>query len=297
MKTKLTRRKMLQKSATLALGSAFLMHVPVRIFGGNQEKPSRVVLIRDKALLDASGNINTQVLSTMVDEGMIKLTRSGSPAEAWKQIIRPEDVVGIKTNYWNPLRTPIELENIIKARVMATGVTEGNVSINDRGVLNDPVFKRATALINTRPMRTHAWSGVGSLLKNYIMFTPQPSSFHGDSCADLAKLWELPGVKGKTRLNILVMITPLFHGVGSHHFNKEYTWPYQGLILGFDPVAVDAVGVKILEARRKEYFKEDRPLNPPAKHIALADTRHHLGNADMSRIDLVKSGWQEGLLV
>jgi hypothetical protein len=62
-------------------------------------------------------------------------------------------------------------------------------------------------------------------------------------------------------------------------------------------VAVDAVGVKILEARRKEYFKEDRPLNPPAKHIALADTRHHLGNADMARIDLVKSGWQEGLLI
>lgn len=297
MQTKLTRRKMLQKSATLTLGSAFLMHAPTRIFGGNQEKPSRIVLIRDKALLDASGNINQQVLSAMVDEGMVKLTRSGSPAEAWKQIIRPEDVVGIKTNYWNPLRTPIELENIIKARVMATGVIEGNISINDRGVLNDPVFKRATALINTRPMRTHAWSGVGSLLKNYIMFTPQPSSYHGDSCADLAKLWELPGVKGKTRLNILVMITPLFHGVGSHHFNKEYTWPYQGLILGFDPVAVDAVGVKILEARRKEYFKEDRPLNPPAKHIALADTRHHLGNADMSRIDLIKSGWQEGLLV
>lgn len=297
MQTKLTRRKMLQKSATLALGSAFLMHAPARVFGSSQEKQSRVVLIRDKALLDASGNINQQVLSAMVDEGMVKLTRTGSPAEAWNRIIRPEDVVGIKTNYWNPLRTPIELENIIKARVMATGVIEGNVSINDRGVLNDPVFKRATALINTRPMRTHAWSGVGSLLKNYIMFTPQPSAYHGDSCADLAKLWELPGVKGKTRLNILVMITPLFHGVGSHHFNKEFTWPYQGLILGFDPVAVDAVGVKILEARRKEYFKEDRPLNPPAKHIALADTRHHLGNADMSGIDLVKSGWQEGLLI
>jgi hypothetical protein len=115
MQTKLTRRIMLQKSATLALGSAFLMHAPARVFGSSQEKPSRVVLIRDKALLDASGNINQQVLSAMVDEGMVKLTRSGSPAEAWNRIIRPEDVLGIKTNYWDPLRTPIELENIIKA--------------------------------------------------------------------------------------------------------------------------------------------------------------------------------------
>jgi hypothetical protein len=297
MQTRITRRKMLQDSTTLALGSAFLMHAPARIFGSSQEKSSRVVLIRNKALLDTSGNIDRHVLSAMVDEAIVKLTRTGSPEEAWKHIVRPEDIVGIKTNFWEPLRTPVELEDLLKSRVLQAGVTEGNVSVNDRGVLNDPIFKRATALINTRPMRTHAWSGVGSLLKNYIMFTPQPSSYHGDSCADLAKLWELPGVKGKTRLNILVMITPLFHGVGSHHFNKEYTWPYQGLILGFDPVAVDAVGVRILEAKRKEYFKEDRPLNPPAKHIALADTRHHLGNADMSRIELVKSGWQEGLLV
>jgi hypothetical protein len=61
--------------------------------------------------------------------------------------------------------------------------------------------------------------------------------------------------------------------------------------------AVDSVGVRILEAKRKEYFKEDKPLNPPAKHIYLADTRHHLGTADLSRIDLVRAGWEEGLLI
>ena len=31
--------------------------------------------------------------------------------------------------------------------------------------------------------------------------------------------------------------------------------------------------------------------------IALADTEHHLGNADMSRIDFVRLGWREGSLV
>jgi hypothetical protein len=92
----------------------------------------------------------------MVDEGMMELTGAGSPSEAWKTIIRPDDVVGIKSNYWNSLRTPFELEKIIKAGVAGTGVSEGNIGINDRGVLNDPVFKKATALINTRPMRTHA---------------------------------------------------------------------------------------------------------------------------------------------
>jgi hypothetical protein len=297
MSTKLTRRKMLQDTAAMALGGTFLLNAPFRVFGNAPETKSRVVLVRNEALLNSSGLIDQQVLAAMLDEAVVKLTQTKVPAEAWKKIIKPADVVGIKSNFWRELRTPPELENIIKSRVIGAGVKEGDVSINDRGVLNDPVFKRATALINTRPSRTHAWSGVGSLLKNYIMFTPQPSAYHNDSCADLAKLWQLPEVKDKTRLNILVMINPLFHIVGSSHFSNEFTWPYKGILVGFDPVAVDSVGVQILQTKRKQHFKEDRPLNPPAKHIYLADTRHHLGNADFSKIELIRSGWTDGILI
>jgi len=296
MKPSITRRKMIQDSATLALGTTVLMNSPFSMLGGNQQKQSRVILVRDEALLDGAGKIDQNVLSKMLDEALLKLTMVNSPADAWRKIVMPDDVVGIKTNIWNALRTPPELESILKSRVLEAGVKESNVSVNDRGVLNDPVFKRSTALINVRPMRAHAWSGVGSMIKNYIMFLPQPSSIHGDSCADLAQIWSQPGVKDKTRLNILVMITPLFHLVGTN-FNKEYTWAYKGLVVGYDPVAVDAVGLQIIQAKRKDYFHEDRPLNPPAKHIALADTRHHLGNADLSRIDLVKIGWSEASLV
>jgi hypothetical protein len=63
--------------------------------------------------------------------------------------------------------------------------------------------------------------------------------------------------------------------------------------VGFDPVAVDTTGLKIIEAKRKDYFKEDRPLNPPAKHILAADTRYHLGVSDPSKIELIKLGWEE----
>jgi hypothetical protein len=296
-KNVITRRSLLKKAAALAAGSALLMNFPVRIFGSSGNKQSRVVLIRDEAVIDAEGKVNAAVMQDMVDKAILELTSESSFQRAWKSIIRPGDVVGIKTNEWNYLATPPELENAIKRRVIEAGVHADNISISDRNVLSDPVFKKATALINVRPMRTHAWSGVGSLIKNYIMFTDKPSSYHGDSCADLATLFELPAVKGKSRLHILVMLTPLFHGVGPHHFNKEYTWPYKGIIAGFDPVAVDSVGLQIIQARRKEYFGEDKPLNPPAKHILLADTRHHLGTADPELIDLVKLGWQKGVMV
>ena len=297
MQPKITRRKMLQNSAALALGSTVILNSPFSILSNKQNAKTRVVLIRDEKLFDTSGTINEQVLSKMLDDAVMKLTDNTTAANAWSSIIKPADVVGVKTNTWPSFPTPPVLEKIIKTRVLAAGVKETDLSIKDQPVKTDPVFLRSTALINVRPMRAHAWSGVGSMLKNYIIFLPEPSSIHGDSCADLAQIWSRPELKGKTRLNILVMITPLFHIVGSNYYNKEYTWPYNGLIVGFDPVAVDSTGLRIIQAKRKEYFKEDRPLNPPAKHIELADTRHHLGTSDPAKIDLVKMGWTESIYI
>jgi hypothetical protein len=75
------------------------------------------------------------------------------------------------------------------------------------------------------------------------------------------------------------------------------TWPYRGLLVGRDPVAVDSTGVRILLAKRMEFFGEERPLVPPPKHVYLADTRHHLGTADPAKIEVVKLGWEEGVLI
>jgi hypothetical protein len=233
----------------------------------------------------------------MLDEAVTTLLDEKDAVKAWKRLIKPTDVVGIKSNEWQPICTPPELEEAIKQRIRNAGVTESNIGINDRGVLADPLFKRATALINVRPLRTHHWSGVGSLIKNYIIFTEDHSSYHDDSCADLASIWELPIVKGKTRLNILVLFTPLFHGMGPHHYSPDYTWPYMGLLVGLDPVAVDATGVRILLAKRRQHFGEERPLNPPPKHVFLADTRYHLGTADPRNIELIKLGWDENSFV
>ena len=76
------------------------------------------------------------------------------------------------------------------------------------------------------------------------------------------------------------------------HFDPMYVWPYKGLIVSTDPVAADAVGLRIIQAKRREVFGEDRPLQPTAHHIRLAETVHNLGIADMDRIDLVRQGWE-----
>jgi len=294
-----TRRTFLSMSA---MGTAYFITQSIAQTENTQPTPqagekSRVVVIRDKDLLDTEDNINKKVLEKMVDEGVKTLFQTATPEEAWKKIIKPDDVVGIKSNVSGPPRTPVELEDVLKMKVMAVGVPADKVSVDDRGVLRNPVFQNSTALINTRPMRTHHWSGVGSLLKNYLMFSDKPPSWHADSCANLAGLWDLPIVKGKTRLNILVMITPLFHGKGPHHYNKEYTWNYQGLVIGTDPVACDATGLRILKAKRLQYFGSEQPFAVSPHHIQVAQDKFHIGNADENRIELIKLGWEDGFLI
>ncbi|HOC42065.1 MAG TPA: DUF362 domain-containing protein [Thermoanaerobaculales bacterium] len=258
---------------------------------------SRVVLVRRQDALGEDGSPNGPVLHDMLNEAVAALLGVAEPAAAWQRLIRAGDVVGIKTNAWRQLPTPAVLEEAIRAEVIAAGAAPGDVAVDDRGVRENPVFKRATAYINVRPMRTHHWSGLGTCLKNMIMFVPQPSEYHGDACASLGAIWRLPEIEGKVRLNVLVMLTPQFHGVGPHSFSPAFVWPYKGLLVGIDPVAVDATGARIIEAKRREHFGEERPISPPPHHIQIADTRYGLGVSDPARIDVVRLGWTENALI
>jgi len=258
---------------------------------------ARIVLVRDADALDAGGKPRAEVVARMLDEGVAALTGESGAEAAWAKLVKPADTVGIKSNAWRFLSTTPEIEEALRKRILGAGVTEDRVAIDDRGVLGNPVFQRSTALINARPLRTHHWAGVGSCIKNYIMFSPDPPSWHDDACANLAGLWDLPAVRDKTRLNVLVMLTPLFHGKGPHHFDPRYTWNYRGLILGTDVVAVDATGLRILEAKRQEFFGEDQPFATSPKHIRVAEEKFRLGVADPARIDITRLGPMEGALI
>lgn len=291
-----TRRGFIRATSMAAIGGVITAAAPESVLAQSPSK-TRVVLVRDRSVLDTGGRVRADVVQSMLDTAVTTLTGAKDAAAAWRAIVRPDDVVGIKSNGWSYLPTPPQLEAAIERRLVETGVARADIAVDDQGIRTNPVFRRSTALINTRPMRTHHWAGVGSLIKNYIMFVPDPSSYHPDSCADIATIWNLPAVKGKTRLNVLVLLTPQFHGVGPHSYSPQYVWKYFGLAVGIDPVAVDSVGLRIIEAKRREFFQDPRPLNPPAKHIALADTRHHLGTADPAKIELVRLGEREGGLI
>ena len=291
----ITRRDFLRAGSYVVMGSLMGLSLPKNTSARKTQK-SKVVLIRDDRVVDGN-HIRPDIVKQMLDQAVATLLGAADPQSAWQQLVKPADIVGIKSNVWRPLPTPAALEEKIIARLMEVGVDEHNISVDDRGVDRNPVFQNSTALINIRPIRTHHWSGLGTLLKNYIMFVQQPWNYHGNACERLGSIWLKPGVKGKTRLNILVMLTPLFHGVGPHHFSRRYLWTYGGLIVSTDPVAADATGARIIQSKRNAYFGEDKPISPPPRHIEAADIKYALGNSHPDRIELIKLGWEKDILI
>ncbi|OGB96130.1 MAG: hypothetical protein A2Z31_05375 [candidate division NC10 bacterium RBG_16_65_8] len=261
------------------------------------EAVAKVVLVRHAEAVGAQGQTNGEILQAMLDEAVKTLLGTREPVDAWRMLVKPSNVVGIKSNVWARLPTPRDLEAAIRRRVLEAGVAEKNLDIDDRGVLRNPVFRNATAVVNVRPLRTHHWAGVATCLKNYIPFVPDPPSYHPDGCAALGRIWTLPIVKNKPRLNVLSALTPQFYGRGAHFFDRRYVWPYKGLIVGTDPVAVDTVGAHLLQVKRIAFFGEDRALDVTPHHIQVADKEYHLGVSDLKRIEVIRLGWSDGVLI
>jgi hypothetical protein len=290
----ITRRDFLKGTAGVMLSATLGSTIPSE---GRAQTRSRVILVRDAGVVGPRGETHSKILESMLDEAVQALTGEKEALGGWRTLITKSDTVGIKSNSWRSLPTPPELEEAIRRRIIEVGVAERNIAIDDRGVRNNPVFMNSTALVNVRPVRTHHWAGVGTCIKNYIMFVPTPSAYHPDGCSELGKIWTFPEVKGKTRLNILVALTPQFYGRGANFFDRRYVWPYKGLIVGTDPVAVDAIGAELLRLKRIAYFGEDKALDVAPLHITVAEQKYKLGIADLKRIDIVKVGWKEDILL
>ena len=290
MRKVITRRDFIRGSTFAVLGAAIG-------FSSQQTKKSKVVLIRHPDALDENSRVNADIIQQMLDEAVMTLLDEEDPVKAFERLVKPGEVVGIKSNVWSYLPTPPELEKAIERRVIDAGVKKDDISIDDRSVRKNPVFLKATSLINVRPLRTHYLSGVSGCMKNYIMFAKSQSAYHPNSCADLGTLFSLPQVKGKTRLNILCALTPQYHGRGPHHFNRRYVWNYKGLFVSQDPVAVDALGLRLIMAKRREQLGKDREIPPVPRHIEVADVKHGLGTSDLNKIELIKLGWKEDILI
>jgi hypothetical protein len=254
---------------------------------------SKIVLIRHEAAVDEKHRVNSGIVQEMVDTALKAFTGKQDAVEAWKSLIRPEDTVGVKYTHcgWMRVHTEDAVVTAIVKSLRDLGIPKKRIYAEDGRI---PLAK-CTALINVPSVKVHALTGIGVSIKNYVNFSSQPSAYHDGGSMNLGEVWLFPEVKGKTRLVIVDALRPYF-GPGPQ-INPLHRWDYKGILVGTDPVALDATCLRICQVKRNLFKGEEWIITPPAKSIAAADTKYHLGTSDPAKIQVIRLGWEKDLFI
>ncbi|MDR4505450.1 MAG: DUF362 domain-containing protein [Candidatus Scalindua sp.] len=108
------------------------------------------------------------------------------------------------------------------------------------------------SLINLCLLKDHGLAGVSVALKNISHgVISHPDNFHDDSCDPfIAAINSIPEIRNKIKLHICNGIRGLYEGGPMPQ--KRYLWDYNGIMLSKDPVAMDTIGMNIIEEKRRE---------------------------------------------
>ena len=149
------------------------------------------------------------------------------------------------------------------------------------------VAEEVTALICVPVLKDHNLAGASLGMKNFYGAIHNPNKYHADNCDPfVADVVAHRFIGPKWRLTVVDATRGQYHAGPARH--PAYAWPFGGLIVGADFVAVDAVAADLLDAERQtrglKSLAEDQR---PPKHIATAAARG-LGTAELSRIERVE---------
>ena len=289
-KGQITRRDFIRGTIGATLGTS-MFGVKWALGGEKDDRASLVTVVRNKNVMNDDLVVDFKLLQQMLDQTMIEVTGAKNSRDAWSTIIKPEDKVGlVSTGHLNP--THDELVDGVKLALIDLGVPKNRIKMAQGGLRK---IEDCTALISLPALKAHWLTGMGTVLKNYIMYSGNPSRYHGENSARLGEIWHLPQVKGKTKLVLVDALHPLCDK--GPQPDPRYQWAYNGLIAGTDPVAVETVCLRIIEEKRLALRGEPWPLSPPPICIEAADKVYGLGTSRMGEIRIKKFGWEQDLLL
>ena len=279
---------------------------------------------RREGLLSGEGKIDAVKLADALGSSIARSLGEERPADAFRKTFRPNDVVGIKLNTiaGKGMSPHPELVLLIAKWLKDAGVPARNILIWDRTdrelqragftlnrtgsdvrVLgtnddydwtprewgpNGSCFARVlvqeiTALINVGVLKDHELAGVALGMKNWYGVIQNPNKCHEDGCHPyVAHLSAYPLIHDKLRLTVIDGITGQCNAGPAH--SPKWAWPYQGILASTDPVALDTVGMKVINDRRKEVGIGSLADEKRAPKWLPEAARLGLGEADLGRI-------------
>lgn len=169
-----------------------------------------------------------------------------------------------------------------------------------RSHLAEFVTQRVTKIINLSVLKTHQASGVTLSLKNLShglvnnvnrSHDPRPRNLTGSF---IPAIVSHPVIRNKCVLHIVDGCNGLYHG--GPYGSTQHVWPHKTLYISTDPVAVDRVGWRVIDAKRADmglpplaFSNADPPFfnydDVQPQHVELAGAMG-LGEWRDDRIDI-----------
>jgi len=290
---------------------------------------SRVVVSRDAQLRQGGAGLDEGRLLALLDRAMQAMFDRDTPQEAWRQVVRPGEVVGLKVNCLagRGISTNPPLVEAVCERLRQSGVKDiviwdrlnadlesARFRVNEKGagvrcfgndtlgyeselatfgsaasLLSRTLTQVCDAVISLPVLKDHGITGVTMALKNAFGAIHNPNKYHLDvGDPYIADVNMLPPIRRKFRLHLCDATTAQYEGGPS--FMPQWTWPFNGLLVARDAVALDATGWQIIERRRAaKGMKPLKEMKREPRYIATAaDANHRLGTNDPKAIEVVE---------
>jgi hypothetical protein len=229
--------------------------------------------------------LSPPVLRRMLDASITRLTGADDARDAWASLFSPDDRIAVKVNaFYNSLiwthvplvtavtdclqdagvpadrivvydQTSDELTTAgfvvnredagIRCYGSDTSYTADNAEVDGMPIALSPVLSECTALINMPVLKAHMLSGITFAMKNHFGSTQYPGTLHSGIARKIAALNALPEIRDRTRLILGdVLEANLEYGYSFPYWEADYRG--DSILMSYDPVAHDAVGLDIL---------------------------------------------------
>lgn len=239
---------------------------------------SRVVDIRSNDVLENT-LADPVPLGEMLDQGIRKLTQAPTAEKGWQSILGSARRIVLKFNNVGSgvLNTNGALAGVLVQRLGSAGydpeliaLLEATMNTASPPKTREPsrgwgdsipvggqqeqlarYLLEADAIVNVPLLKTHQIAGMSCCLKNIShAVIRHPAAYHANGCSPfVAQVIANEKVSSKLKLNLVNAIRIVVDR--GPDALEEHVVGYGGLLLGFDPVAVDHVGLGVLAIERR----------------------------------------------
>ena len=286
---------------------------------------SVVVLARRRGLESILDTFNYQKILDLLTDALIELSGDSSPVGARRHYFSFSDHVAVQIAT-SPVGVTPEVVDAVITTAGRAGIPQERVFIYSaderelyragfaieregpgircfgarseryQGSMTRLLLPEVTALASVSRLSPHPEVGLAGALHNFVnsVTLDRQREAYADGGARLPVLATKHTFTSRMRLYVMDCVRPVYD---LPEGDKPQRWEYDGLLVSTDPVAIDAVGASLLQAKRREVAGREWPLDPSPTHIELAATRWDLGTSDLDKIEMRRVGPMDDALI